>query len=174
MTGSDGTPVGVTGGSGYSTTPGIPVISIGWSDRKTDKNGLLSKNIHLTAYPENPEDTPSVVQLEYWIDDPYSRSQIIPVEVQPDASGKVTINHTFDFSALLAGEHKLYFRAKDSYGAYSPLYVETVIRRNPYDDCLFLPYDADTLTPDMQTANPTYMAYPTEIESQMPTIQCND
>lgn len=174
MTGSDGTPVGITGGTGFSTTPGIPVVSIGWAVRKSDRNGLLTKNINLKACPENPEDNPSVVQFEYWIDDPYGQSQIIPIEEQPGANVWLAYSYTFDLSELSAGEHKLYFRAKDSYGAYSPLYVETIYRYNPYDDYLLLPYDADTLTHDMQIANPTYMAYPTEIEPIMPTIQCND
>jgi len=174
MNGSDGTPVGITGGTGFSTKPGIPIVSIGWADRKSDKNGLLKKNISLRAYPDNPEDNPSVVQFEYWIDNPYGQSQIVPVEEQPGANVSVYINYTFDLSELPAGEHTLYFRAKDSYGAYSPLYVETIYRYNPYDEYLLLPYDADTLTHDMQIANPTYMAYPTEIEPIMPTIQCND
>ena len=174
MNGSDGTPVGVTGGTGYSYHPGIPVVSIGWAVRKSDKNGLLEKRINFRTYPDNPEDNPSVVQFEYWIDDPYGQSQIVPVEEQPGVNVSVSIDYTFDLSELPAGEHTLYFRAKDSYGAYSPLYVETIYRYNPYDEYLLLPYDADTLTHDMQISNPTYMAYPTEIEPIMPTIQCND
>ena len=68
----------------------------------------------------------------------------------------------------------MYYRARDSYGAYSPLHVDTFYRTNPYDEVMILPYEATGLEGDQQTANPKYMAYPTEIEESMPPIECND
>ena len=173
MTGSDGTPVGLTGGSGFSTTPGIPTISVS-SATPSDTSGLLKRNFYLYANPENKGDDPYVVQFEYWVDDPYGEKQTIPVNERPSTTTYVRIQQLFDFSALKPGTHTLYYRSKDNYGAYSPLYVQSFERRNPYDEVLLLPYDATSLDEVQQTANPTYMAYPTEIESQMPTIQCND
>ena len=174
MTGSDGTPVGLTGGTGFSTQSGIPKISLGSSKVPTDITGQLKRYFYLYAYPEFQEDNPRVVQLEWWIDDPYVEPQIILVNDLPDSYHSVTVQYTFDFSALKAGTHTLYYRVKDNYGAYSPLYVNTFIRKNPYDEVMLLPYDATSLDEEQQTANPTYMAYPTEIETLMPTIQCED
>lgn len=167
--GSDGTPVGITGGVGFNLYPGIPRILSSSFDEKTDLQGQWHASFTVTAEKEKLEDNPSVVVFEYWVDDPYDNGNKQTMTVTGSS-----FNPTFDFSALVAGSHTLYYRFQDDLGAYSALYVQSFERKNPYDEVLLLPYDATTLDEEQQTANPTYMAYPTEIETQMPTIQCDD
>lgn len=176
MTGSDGTPVGITGGTGYSQYPGIPKTYLGWAGQPTNIAGQLKRNIYVFTYPENPGDTPKADFFEYWIDDPYGEGTILRMDtLAEDNYSRYQLNdYTFDCSRLSAGEHILYYRARDSYGAYSPLHVDTFYRTNPYDEVMILPYEATELVGDQQTANPTYMAYPTEIEESMPPIECKD
>lgn len=168
ITGSDGKQIGLRGGEiGFVERSGIPH---GWPptcDEITDINGQWKIQFSYGVIKAHPEDTPSLELIEYWVDDPYGEKQIIP-------KSSSMSRQTFDFSALKAGKHTFYYRYKDNYGAYSPLYVQSFERRNPYDEVLLLPYNATSLDEEQQTANPTYMAYPTEIESQMPTIQCDD
>ena len=40
-------------------------------------------------------------------------------------------------------------------------------------DTLFLPFDATTLTEEQKKSNPDYLAYPLNLASQVPEIQCN-
>ena len=40
-------------------------------------------------------------------------------------------------------------------------------------DALFLPFDATTLTEEQKKSNPDYLAYPLNLASQVPEIQCN-
>lgn len=168
MIGSDGTQIGLRGGEiGFTQRSGIPHGWVPTYDEITDINGQWHMQFAYALVKAQPQDRPSLELIEYWVDDPYGQKQII-------TNASNTSQHTFDFSALKAGTHKFYYRYKDNYGAYSPLYVQSFERKNPYDEVLLLPYDATTLDEEQQTANPTYMAYPTEIETQMPTIQCDD
>ena len=174
VTGSDGKPVGVTGGKGYAYYPGIPrTITIN-SYSITDLNGEWRiSSLSVKGERAQPEDNPSVARIEYWVDDLSGEKTVIPIEERPGADDTVKISLTFDFSALPAGKHVFYYRLQDTKGAYSPVMVRTFTRRNPYDNELYLPYDATGPTGDQQTANPIYSAYPTEIESKMPPLQCN-
>ncbi len=47
--GDDGTPVGITGGSGFSPYPSIPRITSKQIDSKTDSNGKLNVKITVTT-----------------------------------------------------------------------------------------------------------------------------
>lgn len=168
MIGSDGTPVGIRGGEiGFVERSGIPHGWVPTCDEITDINGQWKIQFYLALVKAHPNDQPTLELIEYWVDDPYGEKQIIP------KSTSMT-RQTFDFSALKAGMHTFYYRFKDNYGMYSPLYVQSFQRKNPYDEVMLLPYDATSLDEEQQTANPTYMAYPTEIETLMPTIQCED
>ena len=50
MLGDDGTPVGITGGSGFSPYPSIPRITSKQIDSKTDAQGKL--NVKITVSTE--------------------------------------------------------------------------------------------------------------------------
>ena len=50
------------------------------------------------------------------------------------------------------------------------LYVCGVVAQS---DTLFLPFDATTLTEEQKKSNPDYLAYPLNLASQVPEIQCN-
>ena len=41
------------------------------------------------------------------------------------------------------------------------------------DDTLLLPFDATTLTDEQKASNPDYLAYPLNLENQIPNIRCN-
>ena len=63
MLGDDGTPVGITGGSGFSPYPSIPRITSKEIDSKTDSNGKLNVKITVSTEEtlvkeEKPEDNP--------------------------------------------------------------------------------------------------------------------
>ena len=63
QTGDDGTPVGITGGSGFSPYPSIPRITSKQIDSKTDSNGKLNVKITVSTEEtlikeEKPEDNP--------------------------------------------------------------------------------------------------------------------
>ncbi len=63
MLGDDGTPVGITGGSGFSPYPSIPRITSKQIDSKTDSNGKLNVKITVSTEEtlikeEKPEDNP--------------------------------------------------------------------------------------------------------------------
>ena len=51
MLGDDGTPVGITGGSGFSPYPSIPRITSKQIDSKTDSEGKL--NVKITVSTED-------------------------------------------------------------------------------------------------------------------------
>ncbi len=174
--GSDGTPVGVTGGElGWQAYPGIPRFTYRSISTTTGLDGILRVySLKVKAEKALPTDNPSVAQMEYWIDDPLSAKQVIVLTDRPGPNDTVSVPITeFDFSALPSGEHVLYYRLQDTYGAYSPLMVTKFTRRNPYDYEMYLPYDATELEGEQQTANPTYSAYPTEMESKMPEPNCD-
>lgn len=63
MLGDDGTPVGITGGSGFSPYPSIPRITSKQIDSKTDSEGKLNVKITVSTEEtlvkeEKPEDNP--------------------------------------------------------------------------------------------------------------------
>ena len=166
-------PLGPMQGIEYSRYATIPQV-VTFGGYYTDYEGQLSTYIRVTAKRRTPTDNPSVAQIEWWVDDPIGQEKnIILIDERPGANDTVSVYCSFDFGALPAGSHILYYRLKDTNGTYGPLLYRIFTRRNPYDYELFLPYDATSLEGDMQTANPTYMAYPTEQESIMPIPQCN-
>ena len=113
-------------------------------------------------------ETMHVVACEYWLDEVTNEStQTIEV------SGS-SVLLSFSTIGMPTGTHNLYYRFKDDEGVYSPLYIAEFTKINPYDPIMILPYDVTELDADMKVANPDYMAYPTEIESQLPEIKCNN
>ena len=166
-------PFGPMEGIEFSQYARIPRVISQSASVYTDMAGQWPVVLKVKAERLTKTDDPSVAQIEYWVDDPSGEKQVITLTERPGANDTVRIDYTFDFEALRAGQHTFYYRLKDTNGTYGPLISRTIYRRNIYDNELLLPYDATTLDEDMQTANPTYMAYPTEIESQMPPLQCN-
>ena len=113
-------------------------------------------------------ETMKVIQCEYWLDNVTTETtQIIAV-----AGTEVLLS--FNTIGMSTGTHYLYYRFKDNEGGYSPLFIAEFLKINPYDPIMILPYDVTELDADMKVANPDYMAYPTEIESQLPEIKCNN
>lgn len=167
-------PFGYMSGIEYSRYTTIPRVVYFWG-YYTTYEGQWSPTIEVKAERRTPTENPSVAQIEWWIDDPIGQEKsIILIDERPGADDTVRVNCSFDLEALPAGSHIFYYRLKDTNGTYGPLLYTTFTRRNPYDYELFLPYDATGLEGDMQTANPTYMAYPSEQESIMPIVQCNE
>ena len=110
-------------------------------------------------------ETPSVIQCEYWLDDGHKQTM--------DITGA---NVVISISAvgMKSGTHTFYYRFRDNEGEYGQLYMHQFIKINPYDPIMILPYGITELDADMQTANPNYMAYPTILDEQMPDITCEE
>ena len=137
--------------------------------RMQDNEGFFSatKTWHFFVYRIPTHPTGKVVAMEYWID-----SNVADRKTQTITTQETTLS--LEVMSYGEGDHVLYYRLLDNEGVYSAVMSHAFKVFNPYNPIMILPYDASTLNTLQKLANPDYMAYPTEIESQLPEIKCDD
>ncbi len=88
-----------------------------------------SKKIHVIADVPIPT-VPDIVGIEYYLDDDPGLGLGLAIPVS--SSSQPTVNFTVDLSEYSLGEHHLYIRAKDAFGKWSIVKVDTITLAGNY------------------------------------------